>query len=51
MGGDHVEDSEDSRYWGLVPEEFIVGKALLILKSIDAKGNYRWNRFLKRIPS
>ncbi len=51
MGGDHVEDSEDSRYWGLVPEEFIVGKALLILKSIDDKGNYRWNRFLKRIPS
>lgn len=50
MGGDHVEDSEDSRYWGLVPEEFIVGKALLILKSIDNEGNYRWNRFLKKIP-
>ncbi|MDE5638417.1 MAG: signal peptidase I [Odoribacter sp.] len=51
MGGDHVEDSEDSRYWGLVPEEFIVGKALLILKSIDHDGKYRWDRFLKRIPS
>lgn len=51
MGGDRVEDSEDSRYWGLVPEEFIVGRALLILKSIDNEGNYRWNRFLKRIPS
>lgn len=50
MGGDHVEDSEDSRYWGLVPEEFIVGKAVLILKSIDEEGNYRWNRFMKKIP-
>ena len=51
MGGDHVEDSEDSRYWGLVPEEFIVGKALLILKSIDNEGKYRWDRFLKKLPS
>lgn len=24
-GGDHVIDSQDSRYWGLVPEKFIVG--------------------------
>lgn len=49
MAGDHVEDSEDSRYWGLVPEEFIVGKALLILRSVDENGEYRWNRFLKKI--
>ena len=25
MGGDNVADSNDSRYWGLVPEEYIVG--------------------------
>lgn len=49
VGGDHIEDSEDSRYWGFVPEEFIVGKALLILKSIDEKGNFRWERFLKKL--
>lgn len=49
MAGDHVETSEDSRYWGLVPEDFIVGKALFILKSKDESNNYRWQRFLKRI--
>ena len=25
MAGDNVLDSSDSRYWGLVPEEYIVG--------------------------
>jgi len=35
MGGDNVIDSNDSRYWGLVPEEYIVGVVKLIWKSID----------------
>lgn len=30
MAGDRVENSKDSRYWGLLPEECIVGKAWLI---------------------
>ncbi len=50
MAGDFVVDSKDSRYWGLVPEEYIVGKAWLIWKSEDAvTGKFRWDRFLKLI--
>lgn len=50
MAGDKVEDSQDSRYWGLLPEEYIVGKAWVIWKSIDPyTGKFRWERFLKRI--
>lgn len=49
-GGDHVMNSQDSRYWGLLPEEFIVGKAWFIWKSPDPlTGQMRWGRFLKRI--
>lgn len=48
--GDHVMNSQDSRYWGLLPEEFIVGKAWFIWKSPDPlTGQMRWGRFLKRI--
>jgi len=50
MAGDRVEDSQDSRYWGLLPEEYIVGKAWVVWKSIDPyTGEFRWDRFLKRI--
>lgn len=50
MGGDHVHDSLDSRYWGLVPEDYIAGKAWLVWKSVDpATGIFRGKRFLKRI--
>ncbi|MBE6288328.1 MAG: signal peptidase I [Mediterranea massiliensis] len=35
MTGDRVENSRDSRYWGLLPEEFIVGKVWRIWKSVD----------------
>lgn len=31
--GDNVMNSGDSRYWGLVPEEFIVGVAVCVWKS------------------
>lgn len=31
--GDHVIDSQDSRYWGLVPEKFVVGVARFVWKS------------------
>jgi signal peptidase I len=42
--------SQDSRYWGLLPEEFIVGKAWLIWKSIDPlTDRMRWERFLKKV--
>jgi signal peptidase I len=35
--GDNRDDSSDSRYWGLVPRENIIGKPLLIFWSYDAQ--------------
>ncbi|WP_183668354.1 signal peptidase I [Parabacteroides faecis] len=50
MAGDNGLNSQDSRYWGLLPEEYIVGKAWIIWKSIDPYTNkFRWERFLKVI--
>jgi signal peptidase I len=50
MAGDRPENSKDSRYWGLLPEAYIAGKACMIWKSVDPyTGRFRWNRFFKRI--
>lgn len=50
VAGDKVMNSEDSRYWGLLPEKFIVGKATLIWKSIDlVTDKMRWDRVFKKI--
>lgn len=50
MAGDKGMNSQDSRYWGLLPEEYIVGKAWIIWKSVDPDTNkFRWERFLKVI--
>ena len=50
MGGDKVVNSQDSRYWGLLPDELIVGKAWLIWKSIDPYSKkIRQERILKKI--
>ncbi|WP_294616757.1 signal peptidase I [uncultured Bacteroides sp.] len=50
MAGDKVENSKDSRYWGLLPEEYIVGKAWRVWKSVDEhKGKTRWERIWKKI--
>lgn len=40
MVGDNSADSADSRYWGFVPEEFIVGRILLIWKRAGKYGIY-----------
>ncbi|MDR0573058.1 MAG: signal peptidase I, partial [Tannerella sp.] len=49
MAGDWTEDSQDSRYWGLAPEEYIVGKAPIIWKSKDPHtGKMRWERVFKQ---
>ncbi len=47
MMGDNRHNSLDSRYWGFVPEDHIVGKASLIWFSWD--GGPRWKRFFKPI--
>lgn len=50
MGGDNVLNSQDSRYWGLLPESYIVGKAVWVWKSEDKyTGRLNWGRFFKRI--
>lgn len=50
MSGDYVFDSKDSRYWGLLPEDHIVGKASIIWKSKDPdSGKYRFKRFFKAV--
>lgn len=52
MMGDNRDNSLDSRYWGFVPEDHIVGKPMRILISFDRdkslfNGGIRWNRILK----
>lgn len=50
MMGDNRHNSHDSRYWGFVPEDHIVGKGFFIWLSIDRnKGGIRWNRFFNLI--
>ena len=51
MMGDNRHNSLDSRYWGFVPEDHIVGKPAMIWLSIDGNKkfpkNIRWRRFFK----
>jgi signal peptidase I len=47
MMGDNRHGSQDSRYWGFVPEDHIVGEAALIWMSWN-KG-VRWSRLFKKI--
>ena len=53
MMGDNRHNSADSRFWGFVPENHIVGKALFIWMSWDknAKGlkKVRWNRLFTSV--
>ena len=53
MMGDNRHNSEDSRFWGFVPEDHIVGKAMVTWMSLDSSASLlekiRWNRIFKEI--
>jgi signal peptidase I len=48
MMGDNRDNSLDSRFWGFVPEDHIVGKAWFIWMSYDEHG-IRWSRLFNGI--
>jgi signal peptidase I len=53
MMGDNRHNSLDSRFWGYVPEDHIVGKAMVTWMSVDSTENIfskvRWSRIFKPI--
>ena len=50
VAGDRAMNSQDSRYWGLLPEPYIVGRARWVWKSVDpVSGEWRWDRFMMKI--
>ena len=49
--GDHRNNSRDSRIYGAVPREDIMGQARFVIGSMNIKGDYslRWGRFFEAI--
>jgi signal peptidase I len=53
MMGDNRHNSADSRAWGFVPEDHVVGKPICVWLSLDKDrglldGKIRWKRFFKK---
>ena len=56
MQGDNRHNSADSRYWGFVPEDHIVGKPIIIWLSTDKdrgwlNGHIRWKRLFRWVDN
>jgi signal peptidase I len=56
MMGDNRDNSQDSRYWGFLPESYVKGKALFIYFSFEENGSVAnlfsdiaWGRILNRV--
>jgi signal peptidase I len=57
MMGDNRDNSEDSRYWGFMPREYVKGKALFVYFSFGESspgltsllGHIRWSRMFHQI--
>ncbi|MFC4665285.1 signal peptidase I [Falsiporphyromonas endometrii] len=56
MMGDNRHNSADSRYWGFVPEDHIVGKPVFVWMSLDKdkglfSGKIRWSRLFRTVST
>lgn len=54
MMGDNRQNSADSRFWGFVPEDHVVGRASFVWLSLDREkslfdGKIRWNKMFRKV--